>query len=378
MKLRKDILFIIPSMNGGGAERVLINLFKLIDLNQFNIHLYVIEEKGVLWESIPDGINKKLLFPNKYISKLATLLYRKFSFKGISKFYGKNIKGKYDVGVSFLDSIHTEFLFINKADIDKKVAMIHSSYKSYPQKLKLLENEKYKNKVLERYKNVDIILTVSHESLSEFIDIFGTFNDMRVIYNPINKIDVIAKANSFEPQEINSDKFTFIAIGSLIPVKGFDLLIDACKYLKDEGFEFEVNILGDGQLRSNLDNQIKKQSLTKHVFLRGFKENPYPWLKHSQTLIMTSIAEGLPTVLCEALTMGIPTITPNVPGCREVIEYGEYGLVYDRDSKALFNQMKKIIIEKEVHEKYSKKSIERSEVFNDKNVLKKYYELFNL
>jgi glycosyltransferase involved in cell wall biosynthesis len=93
---------------------------------------------------------------------------------------------------------------------------------------------------------------------------------------------------------------------------------------------------------------------------------------------MTSIAEGLPTVLCEALTMGIPTITPNVPGCREVIEYGEYGLVYDRDSKALFNQMKKIIIEKEVHEKYSKKSIERSEVFNDKNVLKKYYELFNL
>lgn len=368
----------MPSMNGGGAERVLINLLKLINLNQFNVHLLVIEEKGVLWESIPEGVNKKLLFPNKYVSKLATLLYRKFSFKGLFKFYGKKIKGKYDVGISFLDSIHTEFLLVNNADIRKKVTIIHSSYKSYPEKLKLLNKEKYKNKVLERYKRIDVISTVSHESLSEFIDIFGKFQDMRVIYNPINKIDVMAKAKSFRPQELNADKFSFIAIGSLIPVKGFDLLIDACKHLKDQGFEFELNILGDGLLCNDLDNQIQKHSLSKHVFLRGFKENPYPWLKNSQTLIMTSIAEGLPTVLCEALVLGIPTITPNVPGCREVVEYGEYGIVYDRDPKALSDKMKKLIVDKEAYEEYSKKSIKRSYIFNDENVLKKYYELFNM
>ncbi len=378
MRIRKQILFIMPSMNGGGAERVLINLLKLINLNQFNVHLLVIEEKGVLWESIPEGVNKKLLFPNKYVSKLATLLYRKFSFKGLFKFYGKKIKGKYDVGISFLDSIHTEFLLVNNADIRKKVTIIHSSYKSYPEKLKLLNKEKYKNKVLERYKRIDVISTVSHESLSEFIDIFGKFQDMRVIYNPINKIDVMAKAKSFRPQELNADKFSFIAIGSLIPVKGFDLLIDACKHLKDQGFEFELNILGDGLLCNDLDNQIQKHSLSKHVFLRGFKENPYPWLKNSQTLIMTSIAEGLPTVLCEALVLGIPTITPNVPGCREVVEYGEYGIVYDRDPKALSDKMKKLIVDKEAYEEYSKKSIKRSYIFNDENVLKKYYELFNM
>ena len=364
-------------MRGGGAERVLLNLFNLMDLDKYDVELIVIEDKGILWNDIPIKVKKKLLFPNKYISKLATLLYRKFGYNSIFNFFGKKIKGKYDVGISYLDSIHTEFLFLNRAEIEKKAVVIHSSYKSYPQKMKMLESNSYKNKVLERYNKVDTIITVSHESLSEFIDIFGKFPEMSVFYNPLNKVDIFTKSKLSRPEEIVEGTFNFIAIGSLISVKGFDLLIDACKYLKDAGCNFSLNILGEGELMQELQMLIDKYSLRKHVFLRGFKENPYPWIANSQALVMTSIAEGLPTVLCESLILGIPTITPNVPGCREIVQFGEYGLVYERNPEELYLQMKNLITDNGLVEKYSKKSLQRSKIFDDENVLNNYYDLFN-
>lgn len=364
-------------MRGGGAERVLINLFGLIDLNLYHIELIVLEDKGVLWAHIPKGINKKVLFPNKYISKIAILFYRKLGFNKLMKYYGKQITGRYNLAISFLDSVYTEFLFLNDADIQRKAVVIHSSYKSYPQKFKFLENIEYRKKVYKRFVNVDTIITVSKESLSEFVEIFGSLPDMRVFYNPINKSDIILKSDSYVPNELRRNNFNFIAIGSLIPVKGFDLLIDACSYLKGSQYNFTLNILGSGPLYEDLMIHINKKHLPKHVFLRGFVENPYPWLKGSQALVMTSITEGLPTVLCEAMTLGIPTITPNVPGCREIVENGKYGLVYERNAEALYCQMKNILSNNDLAKELSVKSIERSKIFNDQEILEKYYELFN-
>ncbi|WP_274475261.1 glycosyltransferase [Mangrovimonas aestuarii] len=373
---RRKLLIVMPSLVGGGAERVLINLLKLIDINKYEVDLFVVEHKGELWPQVPKEVNKYLIFPSVILSKLSSYLYRRFGVNLLIKLHGKKIKGNYDVGISFLDSIHTEFLFHNDAKINKRVTVIHSSYKSYSNKSRFIKG-KYKKVIKKRLKQLDTIISVSHEGLLEFKEMLGEYKDMRVIYNPINARDIIKKSSSNIPIKVEGEILNFIAIGSLIPVKGFDMLISAAKILKDKGFKFRINILGEGFLRKELESQIQLSELNDCVFLKGFIPNPYPWLLHSDVLVMSSESEGLPTVLCEALILGKPTITPNVPGCREVVDYGNSGLMFDRNASQLASAMQVFIEDKSKMAYYAEKSKERSIIFNDKSAVEQYMQVFD-
>jgi glycosyltransferase involved in cell wall biosynthesis len=372
---KQKLLFIMPSMVAGGAERVLINLLSLIDKDRYDIDLVVIERKGKLWDEVPKHVNKKLLFPNAFISKIGAYLLRTYRNDIMFRFFSRSIKGNYIAAFSFLDSVYSEFLFYNSANIERRIAVIHSSYKTYSNKSKFIKGG-YKQMMIERYSKMDTIVTVSHESLEQFKELFGVFRDMRVLYNPINNRDIINNSVKNFPVELLETTFNFIAVGSLLPVKGYDLLIEACSILKDKIEDFKVFILGEGYLKEDLQKQIDKHDLNNHVKLQGFESNPYSWMKQADALLMTSKAEGLPTVLCESLILGTPSIVPNVPGCREVIDYGKYGLMYERTADALADKMESLIRNKELHTFYKEKAKERAQIFDDKKVLAEYYEIF--
>jgi len=372
---QQKLLFIMPSMVAGGAERVLINLLNLIDMDKYSVDLVVIEKKGKLWDAVPDHVNKKLLFPNALISKAGAFLLRTYRNDIIFRFFSRSIKGEYIAAFSFLDSVYSEFLFYNRAKIDRRIAVIHSSYKTYSNKSKFIKGG-YKEMMIERYSKMDTIVTVSHESLEQFKELFGVFPDMRVLYNPINNRDISNNSVKNFPVELLETTFNFIAVGSLLPVKGYDLLIEACSILKNKLDGFKVFILGEGYLKEDLQKQIDKNDLNNHVKLQGFESNPYSWMKQADALLMTSKAEGLPTVLCESLILGTPSIVPDVPGCREVIDYGKYGIMYERNATALADKMETLIKDKELYAFYQEKAKQRAQIFDDKKVLERYYEIF--
>lgn len=365
----------MPSMGGGGAERVLINLLNQIDYNKFDVELILLMKKGKLWDSIPKEVNKSNLGLSSLYLKVLSYVYRIFN---LNLFWMLNhkIKGQYDVGISFMDSIFTELLFLKSLKFKKKITVVHSSYKSHSNRSKFIKG-KYKDVMVDRYKKLDNIVCVSKESREEFIDLFGEDHNIEVIYNPLNKKDIINKSNEYFPKELESHKFNFIAVGSLIPVKDFELIIRASHILKSKSLVFHLHILGDGFLKEVLSTLINQLKLESSVTLHGFKSNPYPWLNHADVFIMSSKTEGLPTVLCESLILGKPVLVPNIPGCREVIDFGKYGIMCERNENDFSEAMEKCISEPMLLEGLKIKAIERSAIFDDNIALTKYNILFS-
>ncbi len=366
----------MPSMVGGGAERTLINLLHKIDYSKYEIDLLVVCNKGIYLSDIPDQVKLITLFDYDFFVRVLAYLQKKVGFTAIFKWViNKKRIGNYDMGISFLDGNFTDLLFFIKG-LKRRVAWVHSSYKTYSNFSKFYENEEYRNKVKnERYGKLDSICFVSQDSRNEFIEVFGNYPNMEVIYNLIDEVTVKVKAQKY--QIANSATFTFIALGSLLPVKGFDRLIRACKIVRDMGFTFHLQIIGKGKENENLQNLIRKENLDGVVSLMGFNSNPYPHLLAADAFIMSSVSEALPTVLCEAMILGKPVIVTNCSGCRELVDNEKYGLMAEQNDESLAHKMILYLTSRSTLETYSKKSLERAQIFNDQEMLNAYYRIFD-
>jgi glycosyltransferase involved in cell wall biosynthesis len=370
----RRILFIIPSLEGGGAERVLINLLnQLKELTQFQITVCCVLKKGVYVNAIPDGIEVKFLFRSKIICKIVEKITRDLYLDYLLKARVKHfIKGRFDVGVSFLDSIYSDILFYLDSRLDKKVVVLHSSYLTYSNRSRFIQG-KYKLKLQRRYERVDTIVSVSNDAQQEFIEAFGRFRDMRVIYNFMNMDQVRQRAK--EDFDHSPDAgLQLLSIGSLIPVKNHMRLLRAAELLVKDNIDFHLRILGKGILQQKLQAFIEEKELHEYVELKGFVENPYPILRSSDVFVLSSIAEGLPTVLAEAMALGIPVVATNCPGSREILDQGRFGILTEQDDHALYEGLKRMNNEEE-RVFFKSKSLERAKIFDDQLALREYVSL---
>lgn len=370
---KKKILFLMPSLVGGGAENALIKFLKNFDYQKYEVTLLLVCYHGIYIDKIPKEVNVRYLFKNyKFVSLLAHLQI-KFNFRLILEWaFKRTIKEKYDTAISFLDSSFSDLLFLLGSET-KKIAWVHSSYISNKNFNQFLRNKKYLNKIIEkRYKRLDCIVFVSNDAKNEFIEAVGSFKNMEVIYNLFDEDELRQKAN----EGITKNKeFTFVAVGSIIPVKGYDFLIEAAKVLKDSGYNFKINILGQGHKLNEYEASVKTLELENTVSFLGYKSNPYAYINTADVFVMTSLSEALPSALIEAMIIGKPVLITNTAGCREVIEYGKYGMMTERTPEAFAKKMKELIDTPSLKEKYSSLSQEKAKDFSKNNILKRFFEI---
>lgn len=372
--MKRKILFLIPSLNGGGAERTLINLLQKLDYSKFDVELVVVLRDGVYLQSVPKEINCIYLFQNKMLVRILEFLQKKIGFNYLLKKRILNkVQGDYDLGISFLDGNITDLLFYIDG-LKKRYAWVHSSYKTNQNFARFYEDEKYVQKLkMQRYGRLDGIYFVSNDAKEEFIQVFGKYDKMEVIYNFIDVDSVLKKAKADVSTKQNI--FEFIALGSLLSVKGFDRLIRASKIVKDKGFNFKVSILGSGSEKQNLESLVEDCGLTANVFFAGFVNNPYPLLSRADVFIMSSVSEALPTVLCEAMILGKATLVTNCSGCREIVANGEFGLMAEQSDESLAENMVKYLSDPSLVVDYEIQSLERAKLFDDKLVLTEYNKI---
>lgn len=370
----RSILFIIPSLEGGGAERVFINLLNQLKAHtQFRITVCCVLKKGVYVNAIPDGIEVKYLFRSRIICKIVEKITRDLYLDFLLKTRVRRfIKGSFDVGVSFLDSIYSDILFYLDSRLGRKVVVLHSSYLTYSNRSRFIRG-KYKLKLQRRYERVDTIVSVSNDAQQEFIEAFGRFRDMRVIYNPMNMDQVRQSAEEYSDHSPDAG-LQLLSIGSLIPVKNHMRLLRAAELLAKDNIDFHLRILGKGALQQKLQAFIEERELHEYVELKGFVENPYPILKSSDVFVLSSIAEGLPTVLAEAMALGVPVVATNCPGSREILDQGKFGVLTEQDDHALYEGLKRMNNEEE-RAFFASRSLERAKIFDDRLVLMEYISL---
>jgi glycosyltransferase involved in cell wall biosynthesis len=124
------------------------------------------------------------------------------------------------------------------------------------------------------------------------------------------------------PKPIAADSRHFVCVARLSPAKGLPLLIQAAARLRDRKESFSIDIIGDGELRSTLDKEIRQSRLQSHVRLLGVQSSSEirERLEQARAFVLPSFAEGLPVVLMEALALGRPVITTPVAGIPELVD----------------------------------------------------------
>lgn len=369
--MKPKLFILIPTLRMGGAENVLINFLSLLDLNRYRVTLGVVLFDGPLIEKVPDEVKVIGLTRSELLIRAANFIYYKFGIRVLIKWLIRKLKGNYDVAICFQDSVFTDYILFSKIKYELSLSVVQSNYTTYKEKGKHFKGS-HKNRVLERYRKLNRIVAVSNTVKVGFEQLYGPHDNITVSYNPINSRKVLELANLPLDISLDDDTINFIAIGRLVPVKGYCDLISAAVKLKNQNLNFKIRIIGTGPQKDELQKLITDENISHHVELLGFVENPYPIMKASDIYVMSSLSEGLPTALCEAMFLELPILSTDASGCKEVLDNGKYGFQVSREVDALADGIKALIQSPNLRKKYRLLSQERSKIFSDTNSMKFY------
>jgi glycosyltransferase involved in cell wall biosynthesis len=361
-----DILIVTSDLAGGGAEKVLMTFLKNFNRNKFRIDLFLIQNSGIYINEIPFDINYRYL-----LKADKDVLSKTSSYYELQKLYMKNIKKKYDYEVAFLEGQSVKFLANSTNKNSIKYAWVHTDIQSAPWTLTCFASREEEYAAFDRFNK---IFCVSEGVKTVMVKLFPNLEKkLAVILNNINKNEILAYSHM---KKIKYDMTTFCCVARLSDIKGHMRLLEAMKNLLELGYNFNLELLGEGRTRKNIELFIEQNKLHKNVRLHGFVKNPYPYIKAADAVILTSFAEGYPTVLCEAMVLEVPIIATDCIGIRDVLGNGKYGLIVENSLNGITTALKNVLENPSVLKKMVRKSQKGSNTFGLQISLPAYEQLF--
>ena len=345
----KKILFGITSLGLGGAERVLVDIVNEL-ADKYDITIFTIYAKGELEKELSRNIKLKSLFKVSYSELSKFQKYVAMPLKVLllrNKIYNKTIKDNYDVEIAFLEGPITRLLS-TKNNKTKKLAWIHNDIlcvfgNGIKAKLK-----KHIDKNI--YRKYEKLIFVSSDNLDKFQKAYPNLKNVKqedmkkeVIYNYINKEEVIKKAEETQNKEFDKNSINIVTVARLVKQKAIDRLIKVHKKLIGENLIHNIYVIGDGTLKEDLQEQIKMNKVEKTFNLLGKKENPYPYIKNADYFCLLSYFEGYGMVLEEAKILGKSIIITDT-AAREAVKGYKNSLILDNNEDAIYEGLKKIIM----------------------------------
>lgn len=354
---KKRILFLIPSLGGGGAERVLVNLVNNMDREKYDITVQALF--GV-------GINRQLL--KQHIAYIPGFSWQ---FPGNTKLmkllrpqtlYRLLIRKKYDVIVSYLEG-PTARIVSGCPDPDTKlVCWIH--VEQHTREIAAYSFRSYEE-AQACYGHFHQIVYVAESVKKDFESIITLLKPGVVLYNT-NETDKIVHMGAEEVTDLSlPDEINVFSVGRLRPEKGYDRLIKVHRALLDQGLRHHIYILGEGDERENLQHLIAENQVQDTFHLLGFLENPYKYVAKADLFVCSSRREGFSTAVTEALILGIPVVSTLCSGAEELLgAENEYGIVTENSEEGIYEGMRKILADPALLAHYREKARERGPFFS--------------
>jgi len=290
MNGRKLVIF-LPDLAGGGAERVMLNLSRLLASAGCSITLAIGRKTGALVDLLPHGIEIIELSPtSKGPLSLGISCIR--HLRTLLKYYRPDAVLSTLVGGNLAAYAASRY---SKARLIMREANVYSDMASRPRShvARLI------------YRRADSMVAVSQpvaEDLARYCKVNP--DRLHIIPNPIDTHALITAGNEELPKETCDDRGPLIvSAGRLVPVKGFDKLILAVSRLQRE-YEVKLVILGNGPLYDDLLRLAYRTLGQENICMPGWTKNPYRWYRHASVVVSTSRWEGCPNVLIEAAALG--------------------------------------------------------------------------
>ncbi|MFC0560073.1 glycosyltransferase [Halalkalibacter alkalisediminis] len=396
--MKKNLLFVMPSLAAGGGEKSLVNLLSQIDYKKYNVDLFLLNHNGIFMEYIPKEVQVltlpdsysvftlplyhsliKFLLKGKPSLAIARIMFtltsrnnkntserEQYSWKYISEALDITNK-KYDVAIGFLEKTSTYFC-VDKVNATKKIGWVHIDYD------KLGMDPEFD---IHYFKKLDNIVTVSQECASILKRRFPSeSNKVDVIYNVVSPsmINKMAIQGKYDIYDKKDDEVIILSIGRLHYQKGFEMAIEACKKLVDKGYNIRWYIIGEGEEREKLLSLIKTNKLEKYFKLLGLKSNPYPYLKQADIYAQTSRFEGKSIAIDEAKILQKPILVTNYSTAKDQITNEINGVIVEMNSESIGKGMEKVILDNNLRDNIIENL--SKELLGTEEEINKLYKMF--
>ena len=389
----KRIGLLIGSMYSGGAERVVSHLTRILG-ERYEVHLILFEDTYMEYECA--GTLHIMNVPGKtsgVLSKLGMLRKRVSALKKLIR------ELELHCVVSFLDSPN----FVNLLAGVKGCCRI-ISIRNYPQ----LKNT-FMGKLTDMgrkllYRRADKVVTVSRLLEQDFSVIYGVPSQkITTIYNPYDFDGMRKKGQQPLPEEASpffESGFVFANVGRMVYQKGLWHLVKAFSLVHKEHPEARLLLIGDDKTEGKLERLIEQLQLRDSVLLTGRVQNPYQYLTHAQGYVLSSLFEGFPNALVEAMACGLPVIAVDCPsGPREIlyqvpdlskkvteVTEADYGVLIPlpeaqedwngenitEGQRFMAQAMERLLTDEKMRSELAQKALERSHTFDYAGALEAY------
>lgn len=364
MAMRKKILLVNNLLQGGGVEKLMYDLVWYWHKN-YDITVLTDYYDEAFFQLYPENVKYLSVWPKKEYKKN---IFGRICNKVQNKLYkiklNKALQNSgFDIAIAIKEG--WKMLEVSRMSIPVKYCWVHTDYNSYYYTHGIFGTNKDE---LECMKKFDGIVCVSEAIRQSIKDVIGDPGNLIVKYNPIDVEAVKKKAAEVlvdvEPQGVPGVT-RFVTIGRLNYQKGYDLLLEACHMLEKDDLKFEVWIVGAqepwGDEHNRLYRAQKRLKLRSVKFLGG-RANPYKYMKVADWFLSSSIFEGYSLVSQEAAVLEIPMLLTDCSGVRELLGDSQYGIVMESSVLGIYEGMKRVIENPELHTYYQQKIRERKSI----------------
>ena len=354
--MRKKILFIMPSMFIGGAERSLLGLLETWDTSRYDVELFLYRHEGEFLKHIPQHIYvlppvpayatfdvpiKSLLFSEQFlfglsriIGKIALRLNEKlnrhsygiwasmqYTSRSLQWLLPK-ISGTYDAAILFLG---IPDVLLNKVDADVKIAWNHTDYTILGPDLA------YDRKL---YTQLDAVASVSEPCTEQFLKIYPDLKEKTVtIQNIISKELLLLQSHApAEDMKSLQGEKTLLSVGRFCHAKNFDNVPDICRRLREKGHNVKWYLIGFGGDEDLIRQKILEAGMEDYVIILGKKENPYPYIAACDLYVQPSRYEGKCVSVIEAQILHKPVVITNYATSGSQLRDGFDGIIVPMDN----------------------------------------------
>lgn len=374
----KKIAFVLNSMNMGGTEKTFLNLINSMNLEEFDITLYLLEKEGELLKDVPASVkiieieNYKLIkqYVHNNIYQIVKKEIEKYHFFRALKFgisytiskIKKDITIYYDSFSNIINHIEVDYdlvaayqgpmnyityLVDKKFYSSKKVCWIHFDIS------KMGYTREGASKI---YQNIDKIFIVSSYAKGQFVREFPELKEKcEVFYNILPKQEILKKANLIPDVVFDDEYINILTIGRISRQKGHDIIPKILNTVRNKGFRVRWYLIGGVEKcdandpLDKLKYNINKYKLNEEIINLGIKENPYPYIKMCDIYVQPSRYEGYCTTTNEAKLFNVPIITTNVSGADEQFKDYKTGLIVAFDPYLIAEKIIELIENKNIY-----------------------------
>lgn len=388
----KNIIFVMPTLRMGGAEKALVSLLKSLDPKRVKVDLFLFERGGVLEKEVPSWVKiipsdpivrdmtlelrnyfRELLWHRNFsaaitrlrITFLARLGKNYFSWKAIEK-YIPSVPGHYDVAVGFLEGF-ADFFVIDKVNANKKIGWIHTD----------MSRKIFNKQEMAYYRKLDMLATISEKCRTAFIS-RSEYPEERVhiIENIVLPQEILYKADEVVNEKWDPSKIHIVSVGRLEYLKGMDIAAKTALLLKKNGCDFVWHIFGAGLMQEEISQYVKQNNLFGCFILEGQKPNPYPYMKKADIIVQPSRREGKSLVLDEAKILGKAIVVTNYPSVTDQITDRKTGIIVETTPEAIAEGVELLMTDKRLKSDLENNC--RQELNRSKTVIDQLYELVGI